>query len=393
MGPSAVDYHARRVLRPVVRGLLRVSSAFFPVARRVVVYGYPDTEGNATETVRALLRHYGGRVIWLTGDPCRVPKAMVGMESTRLTLVKKDSIQAIWHYLRSEAVFFTHGLYGDPRPSARKPLVNLWHGNGPKDLNPREGGQPLPPCTYAVGSSELFTRHRAHGCGVPQDRILITGNPRTDQLSRPTDAASLRALGIEPGEPFVVWMPTFRKSRDLGGTRGWVDSMSSEDGLTAWAAEIASRLRDAGVALVVKPHPLDAEARSAPGAVVVDDERLHECGVELYELLGASAGLVTDYSSVWVDYLLTDRPMSFLTPDRQQYAEGRGLWPSDVLSWLPGITLESSADIDRFVEDVLSGGKLSSSLREATRERVGLNVSNSAADDLVRALLARHVLG
>ena len=41
-------------------------------------------------------------------------------------------------YLRAEAVFFTHGLYGSPRPSPRKPIVNLWHGDGPKDIRPEQ---------------------------------------------------------------------------------------------------------------------------------------------------------------------------------------------------------------------------------------------------------------
>jgi len=35
--------------------------------------------------------------------------------------------------------------------------------------------------------------------------------------------------------------------------------------------------------------------------------------------------LITDYSSIYIDYLLTDKPMIFLPYDRQQYLDGRGM--------------------------------------------------------------------
>ena len=35
--------------------------------------------------------------------------------------------------------------------------------------------------------------------------------------------------------------------------------------------------------------------------------------------------LITDYSSIYIDYLLTDKPMIFLPYDRQKYLDGRGM--------------------------------------------------------------------
>src|SRR5690242_18870474 len=108
---------------------LRVLSAAVPTTRQVLVSGYPETEGNATEVLAALLRRYDGRVVWL-----REPSGPRFELPTHDRLVSRDkaSFGGVWAYLRSEAVFFTHGLYGSPRPSGRKPLINLWHGDGPK---------------------------------------------------------------------------------------------------------------------------------------------------------------------------------------------------------------------------------------------------------------------
>ena len=99
-------------------------------------------------------------------------------------------------------------------------------------------------------------------------------------------------------------------------------------------------LRNRRIQLVVKPHPMDADRRRGQGIVTVTDEDLLRAGVTLYGLLGQSRGLVTDYSSVWVDYLLVDRPMAFLVPDRDRY--DRRLLPSDVLDWVPGEVVDGA---------------------------------------------------
>jgi len=46
--------------------------------------------------------------------------------------------------------------------------------------------------------------------------------------------------------------------------------------------------------------------------------------IKLYELIGISDGLLSDYSSVAVDYLLLDRPLGYVLADYNIYKEKRG---------------------------------------------------------------------
>jgi CDP-glycerol glycerophosphotransferase (TagB/SpsB family) len=170
--------------------------------------------------------------------------------------------------------------------------------------------------------------------------------------------------------------------------------VSEGDAVEPGEAELSALLtglRDRGIQLVIKPHPMDAEERRWEGAVTVHDADLVRAGVGAYDLLARSRGLVTDYSSVWVDYMLLDRPLAFFVPDRDSYT--RTLVPADVLAWVPGEVVGSADPFEQFLADVDARGGLGAGERTQAAERMGLNATRTAADDLVSELVRRRVLG
>ena len=101
---------------------------------------------------------------------------------------------------------------------------------------------------------------------------------------------------------------------------------------------------------------------------------------------------MTDYSSVWVDYLLTDRPVAFVVTDRHDY--DRELYPADVLDWVPGEVVDPDAEpFAEFLADLDADGVLGRERRREVGERIGLVYSRTVADDLVERLLGLGVLG
>jgi hypothetical protein len=387
-----VRRRARNLLLTLVLGFLRLAlgllSRVVPTSRSVLVAAFPETEGNGVETARALLRRYDGEVVWLREAGPQTPEVRE-LAASGMRLVRKASLTGLVAYLRAEAVLFTHGLYGNPPPAARKPVVNLWHGDGPKDVTPGRGVGARIASTWMVGSTRLWAERRAVGFGVAPDHVLLTGNARTDQLWRPPPTSTLRALGIT--DDFVVWLPTFRQPRAIGAVRVHTNAVS-RDPERAARERLAAALAGRGMQLVVKPHPMDADRREWPGCVRVDEEALAAASTSLYSLLGASSGLVTDYSSVWVDYLLLDRPIAFVADDRDDY--DRRLYPADVLDWVPGELVGSDpAAFAGFLADLEAEGSLGRDQRVAVAERIGLVDSRTAADDLVGRLLELGVLG
>ena len=389
--------------RPEVKALVRaglgVARRLAPTRSHVVVTAFPDTEGNAVEVLRLLLAaDAAGDVVWLTEelDATGAARALdLPSLPSRLRVVPKRSVAGLLAFLTARLTFFTHGLYLSPAPPARKPVVNLWHGDGPKA--PLRDRRTTPPrATVLVSGTRRFGEIKARFLHVPLDDLLGVGNPRQDQLTRPVDDAALRTLGLDPARPFVAYLPTFRSSVTVGSRVGWQDTAASAAAYSSrdMLAGLVAGAREAGVQVLVKPHPLDAESYAAPGAVQVTSGQLDAAGVPLYALLGRSVALVTDYSSVWTDYLTLDRPIGFVLHDLDDYVRGsRGLNVTDLGELLPGPSLLSPDDCVGFVKAAVHDPEEHAELRAASARLIGLAApGTSAAGGLLGELSRRGLL-
>lgn len=385
---------AKEAGRNLERRLIRLLLQVTPPSRHIVINGFPVDEGNAIEILRACAARYAGRIYWLVPDPHQARQILetTGADpDARVEIVRHRSFVALWRFVTAEASLFTHGLFGNPRRVKRKVMVNLWHGGGFKgSIMCDSSGRSTIHSDYLVASSAQFGKELARQCQLPPNGLLLTGNPRTDQFRR-TSPADVGLLGIDTNRPFVIWMPTFRHNKGRGLTSAWSDLapavyVSPNARMKTHAALLT---REFGINVVVKPHPQDAEMRAIDGATVVTNDDLRQSGIQLYELLGASAGLLTDYSSVWIDYLALDRPIGFVVPDEDGYTDGRGFNPPDALDWLPGPRLADEAGVRAFGTDVLAGGSTSAARRREVAAHIGHVTSDRVADDVLDHL-ERH---
>jgi CDP-glycerol glycerophosphotransferase (TagB/SpsB family) len=91
------------------------------------------------------------------------------------------------------------------------------------------------------------------------------------------------------------------------------------------------------------------------GAVgIADDAYLSSVGLNLYEFLSSSSALITDYSSVYYDYLLTERPIGLNFEDAEEYGAEWGLWYDDVRASLPGHLIDNCDEMVDFIRKVAS---------------------------------------
>jgi CDP-glycerol glycerophosphotransferase (TagB/SpsB family) len=91
---------------------------------------------------------------------------------------------------------------------------------------------------------------------------------------------------------------------------------------------------------------------------IIRDSDLQSIGIQLYQLLAYSEALITDYSSVYFDYLLLDRPMATTLDDVDCWKKGNGFaFDLEKLYAETNESLYSLDDLFRFIDEVVIQGK------------------------------------
>ena len=75
----------------------------------------------------------------------------------------------------------------------------------------------------------------------------------------------------------------------------------------------------------------------------------------MYRLLKDTDALITDYSSVYFDYLLLDKPEAFIIEDMKEYGSHRGFVVDNPLDYMPGEIIESQEGFYGFLENCIAG--------------------------------------
>jgi CDP-glycerol glycerophosphotransferase (TagB/SpsB family) len=378
---------AKRWVRPLFRMACGAFMYVVPPRRQCAVFAWPDREGNGVEVLRYLADHYEGRIYWLRSDPdADLSWLFEPPQFARIESVDRSSLTALRGFLRAEAVFFTHGAFDRPRFGTKRTFVNLWHGDGPKSMVADPSARHDMPASVVIAGTRLFGDDKARHFRMSESAVLVTGNPRVDQFDRPATDRDLRALDLDPEKPIVCWAPTYRASSGATAV-DWTDGAPlTQD--SARLADLAQVAQATDVQLAVKPHPLDVDQYRQLGIHVLLDSTLDAARVGLYSLLARCDALITDYSSIWTDFLVLDRPIGLFCPDLDLYVATRGLNIPDYAAVAPGPFLATKHDFEVFLRSVVERADPAGSTRAASIRALGANTSVGATRRLVDGIEA-----
>ncbi|WP_235562021.1 CDP-glycerol glycerophosphotransferase family protein [Marmoricola sp. Leaf446] len=319
-----------------------------PKNDRIVIRTFPDFDDQGLELAQ-VLRQRGHRVTWLIRDAASIEAA--GRAVVDQPVAAGRSIAGVWAYLRAPVVLHTHGFYGSPRSSRRKTSINLWHGMPVKRLN----SKPLVArhqTDVLTVTSGLHARNIENEWKLSSGVCVVSGLPRNDLL-RPMSLSR-----DQNNPPMIVWMPTYRNSVFGEIRRDGREFKNVFQLPGASMQDINARAADAGVRVVLKLHPMAPEPECIPNwsnLQVLNDVDLRRQGTTTYRLLARSDLLITDHSSVWIDYLLTGRPMIFSIADLDEYSDTRGHYFPDLPAVLPGPIVRDMSALFAAVKSALAG--------------------------------------
>lgn len=266
----------------------------------------------------------------------------------------------------SDVYITTHGEH----PSSNdKVNIELWHGfplKGMAKMDKQEDATDEFIRKYwsnvdmIVSYSSLYNTamnacngasiHQYHITGVPRNDALLTAQGRKN-LSKSLPEWS------DAGEKIIFFMPTFRKSIINPNRKEGGKNSRNLFGLPQmYKEQLLQFLHQHNITLIIKLHPFEEkffskelEEISSQEVYVLNDEHLEKSGLDLYDILNSADMLITDYSSVYIDYLLLNRPVLFLPTDLEEYRSSRGLLLEPYDFWTPGPKISSQDELQDLI--------------------------------------------
>ena len=287
------------------------------------------------------------------------------LKSKLPNIIKYPTLESIFLLMRAEYVVIDNTFWFRNFKfylSIKAKKVQLWHGIGSKKINlsnPRLQNSKfkrfkilkgiltgeLSKFYLFVSTSKYYNKHFKNSFRLKQ--IKEFGYPRNDVLFRALDKFDLLEVDNklysflinkkENGYKVILYTPTFR---DFGGDI-FLDNNSDVNRLNKYAI-------DNKFIFIIKFHPLTKVDISNKSNVFVYDKYK-----DIYPILRLSDLMITDYSSIYLDFIILNRPIVFYIYDYEKYTSTDRDLRADFLKITPGDKCKSEEELFYTIKEIL----------------------------------------
>lgn len=347
-----------RLLRRLLSACVFYSFRLLPIRSDYLVF---ESEGDFCDNPWALFEYIrkkdtAKKLIWIVSDPSK----FVAYTNENCVFCSRSSttirgfITFCYYVNRASTFFFSHPFWLK-RWRTGQTIVNLWHGIPLKQRIPTS--KPLPFSVFPAPTQ--FTADLLQKFFLcDESKTVFLGFPRNDLLYQRNEE-TLKCLlpKWEKGNRIFICMPTYRSGLNHidGQSIGpySINSVTSIHELNA----LNEFLKTHQAWLIVKVHHLqtlnDSVFPIRSNIMYIQDNDLQSQQIQLYSLLAHADALLTDYSSVYFDYLLLNRPIGFLIHDLAEYK--RGFIVEDPLELMPGALISKYEELIAFLKSTCEG--------------------------------------
>ena len=264
--------------------------------------------------------------------------------------------------------------------------VNLWHGSGNKKTNhdnkfdkirhpknPYESWTSFPrrlsdekPHHYTLATSETMKSIFVSAFRTDEKHIIIDGYPRNDMLFNEshidnlfteTEEKLVEIVFDKKGRQFKIlaYMPTFRESEEK-----LLDILRLD--------ELNNFFNRNRLFLIIKLHP-KSKIKNKLNASNCSNIVLANAGCDIYTFLKEVDLLITDYSSVYTDYMLLDRPVIAFHYDWELYQENTRDSYIEHDLYMPEVKVKDMFELEEAILELLSKDRCKEE-RSSSRNRM-----------------------
>ena len=253
------------------------------------------------------------------------------------------SLKGVYYSLRAGFTFIDAFMRLENwRLSGQSKVIQLWHGKGPKKTG---YSSPYSLAAYSkftspnlfrkfhyfIASSDYTAGLVSSSFRIRKEKILVSGLPKYDVLFDDIGGSridinmnlrnKIREARSQNFDKLIFYAPTFRPD-------------GSNPLMQLELAQLNNFLLKKNYFLIGSLHPKFSMKNWAPKDRF-SNIHFTESGYDIYPLLKNFDLLITDYSSLAVDFLLIDKPTIFFVYDIEKYRKEMGLH-EDFWDLIPG---------------------------------------------------------
>jgi CDP-glycerol glycerophosphotransferase (TagB/SpsB family) len=209
--------------------------------------------------------------------------------------------------------------------------------------------------SYLTVTSEETKRTKRYAYNLPSENVIITGYPRNEILVKSTKETKeniKEGLNLDNNNEVILYAPTFREHKHTNPLNK--NLLNNLDKFL---------IREKKVFLY-KPHPFEQKIDLSSYQKIISIDP----NVDIRDLLVIADILITDYSGVFYDYLLTMRPIIFFPYDLEEYTNVRDFF-YNYETFVPGPIVKTGEDLVLKLENIHRWDQDYIEIRRKTRDK------------------------
>ena len=336
-----------------------------------------------------LNEHSNYHVVWFT----KSRELLAELRNKGYKVVFSLSLEAVKLLRKAKFIFLTHGVY-DVLPidfSPQTKIIMTWHGTVIKDITEnfestysykrwvnflKLKSYPNQYCDYVLTPTKNKYEHEilTTAFQVTSNKILDLGYPRNDILFN-NNLEFIQKLKEKYGIPdnikhVILYVPTFR---DAGSLKLPFQENDLKD--------LNKILAEKSAIFLFKGHSYEKKISFGELEYI----NLVKQPSDIQELLIISDLIISDYSSVIFDFLLTMKPIILFPYDLDLYQKGRGLH-YDLTEIAPGPIVYDVKSLIETIQDMETLDSKYRDVREKIRDRFNKHHDGKSIERLLTFL-------
>ena len=333
---------------------------FYPMRDEIILESYPDFSCNTYELYKYMLRKNVNRkytITWLVDN-----KIIEKPKENNVEYLERDNkkwlnwLKIYYRCNRAKLIISCNRIIPKSRSSKKQLNIYLDHGSHLKNMAINGIKCPID-CDYLIIQSEFFRKVNLEQYDIKNHQIISLGLPRNDLLFKRDIVIDKLIPNYKDYRFIIIWTPTFREHRN----KIRIDCQYFHPfGLPILSKNediflLNDILVDNNILMIIKPHPaqnLDIlKSFELSNIKFLYNSELECRSIQINELLTNTDALITDYSSIYYDYLLTNKPIGITLDDFSSYKEEHGFVFEKPLDIIKGYYINNLQDMIQFIQD------------------------------------------